>query len=64
MENKYRRLLEGSRRLGGIMTREEFEYYKERFEREGYIHDNVVRELFDIVEGHFEVEEGNKYAGR
>lgn len=35
------------------MTRHEFEVYKETFEKEGYIHENVVKELFEIADWHF-----------
>lgn len=35
------------------MTRKEFLMYKERFEHEGYIHENVVKELFDYIEQQF-----------
>lgn len=32
------------------MTRKELQAAKERFEKEGFIHENVVRELFKMAE--------------
>lgn len=34
------------------MTEKELKAYKERFEREGYIHENVVREPFEIADNY------------
>lgn len=31
------------------MTEKELKFYKEQFDREGYIHENVIKELFEIA---------------
>jgi hypothetical protein len=43
------------------MTRKEFNLYKEQFEREGYIHESVVKELFETIEQQFTAKKEEEY---